>query len=206
MNSDDHINAMHERDIEEAMKEFAELPQAKLERMRRDEALPEFEREAAGRLYDVRQAAIDEIEARGREKQAEFEKAVEARKEARRLAREKNSGQEEPETVSAATGQRRGSEGLSKNRVAAETFADMLADAGLNAKARPTQRIQGRDVRDGWTVNVRDDEHEIGIVACWWGRDHFTCFLEIAGHVDRSAEGAVAVLAGLRAAVDFSRD
>lgn len=139
-------------------------------------------------------AAILEIEKRAAERSAqkvdEFKQAAQARREARQLARAYADAPEMPREPSPVLGQRRGSESVSKNQVFAELFADLLREGGLNAKARQTRRIQGRDVLDGWVVNVRDEENEVGIVASWWGRQHFACYFELAGHAERTEEAA----------------
>lgn len=75
-----------------------------------------------------------------------------------------------------------------------------MTAAGFPARARQTQAVQGRKVRDGWSVNLRDEDEEIGVVACWWGRGHFTAFAEIAGHRERTEEAAELLVRLLRAA------
>lgn len=154
------------------------LPDAKLEQMTRDDSLRQVERDVA------------DIIMRERRSEAETKAAVEQRAEARRLAKEAADDAQDLETVPAATGQPRGSEGLSKNQAAAESFAAILQRVGLPAKARRTQKVNNRDVVDGWTVNCRDAEAEVGYVAVWHGRGHFLAYVEIAGHRDRTDETA----------------
>lgn len=137
-------------------------------------------------------------DARAAEHHAQALKERDERIAARRLAAEATDVQSQPETLPPATGQRRASQGPSQNQADAETFASILRSSGLNAKAVATKRIQGRDVYDGWTVNVRDQEQEIGVVACWHGRRHFVCYLEVTGHADRTEEAAAIMLAAFR--------
>jgi hypothetical protein len=79
---------------------------------------------------------------------------------------------------------------MSENQIYAEKFAAIMRRRGFVALARQTHRVQGREVVNGWTVNVRDNETEMGVVACWFGRRHFVSYLEIAGHADRTEEAA----------------
>jgi hypothetical protein len=173
----------------EIARSFMDLSDAKLEQISRDESLRQIERDLAADLLHHRGLTAERRAARG---------AADARLEARQLARAYRDDSQDRDTPSAATGQRRGSEGLSKNREAAERFAEQLKAGGMNAIARQTKRIQGREVVDGWTVNVRDDAQEVGIVAAWWGRNHFTCFIEVTGHADRTDEAAGIVMAAMR--------
>lgn len=77
------------------------------------------------------------------------------------------------------------------NQVHAEAFAKILRDARLPCQVMGTHAIAGRGpVKDGWVVNYHDPDTEIGLVAAWWGRRHFTAYLEIAGHCDRTEETA----------------
>lgn len=166
-------------DMQALMQDMTGMPDAKLEQMSRDESLRQVERDVASAILCAR-----EIDFR-------VKKGVEERERRRQEARETIDALPETKQLPAATGQRRGYEGLSKNEAAATMFADVLVSrCGLPAKARRTQKIQGRDVVDGWVVNVRDPEAEVGYVAAWWGRGHFTAYVEIAGHIDRTDEVA----------------
>lgn len=191
MSSDEAmIDAAQEKAASSLATEYLELSEAKLERMREDRSLPDVEREAADRALAEKRAQRLEAENLARQKVGEFETAVAARKAARQQARETASDDPEPKQAKAATDKRRGADGMSPNNAAAEQFAAILRRRGINALARPTKRIQGREVLDGWMVNARDEKHEVGVVAAWWGRAHFTCFFEIAGHSDRTEESA----------------
>lgn len=78
----------------------------------------------------------------------------------------------------------------STNRAAADRFARALSAVGLTTGVRATNVVQGRPVKDGWAVNVRDEDREIGYVAAWWGRAHFLAYIEMAGHRSRTDEAA----------------
>lgn len=82
--------------------------------------------------------------------------------------------------------------GVSENGRNAERFAEAMRAAGHPlARARRTDAISSvGPVKDGWVVSVRDVDAEFGIVACWWGRNHFQAFVEIAGHAERTDEAA----------------
>jgi hypothetical protein len=112
-----------------------------------------------------------------------------ARSEWTRQLREEVEGAPEPSQVAADT-----------NQSAAERFAKRLTEAGFPAHAVKTLAVQGRKVKDGWAVNMHDADLEIGVVAAWWGRGHFTAYAEIAGHRERSDEAAELLLYSLRAA------
>lgn len=84
---------------------------------------------------------------------------------------------------------------MTENGRAALMFAVSLRAGGMDATPMRTGSVQGKPVKDGWTVNVHDGEHEIGFVACWWGRGHFIAYAEISGHRERSAEAASVMLA-----------
>lgn len=149
-------------------------------------------------IAEQRRRNKEAAEARAAEHHAEALRRRDERSAARRLAGGASDGQSQPETLPAATGQRRGSEWPSKNQQDAETFASILRSSGLNAKAVKTTRIQGRDVYDGWTVNIRDQAQELGVVACWHGRRHFICYLELTGHAERTEEAAAIMMAALK--------
>lgn len=181
---------MDEKHIEASLRAaWANHPDAMLDQLSRDESLRQIERDVAKDMLRERESAKNIAQA---------DAAKQQRLEARTLAKEAVDDSQDRQTLSAATGQRRVSQGPSKNQDHAENFAAMLRSSGLNAKARATQRIQGRDVHDGWQVNVRDDAQEIGIVACWHGRQHFVCYLEITGHAERTEEAADIMLAAMR--------
>lgn len=81
-----------------------------------------------------------------------------------------------------------------ENELAARMFADALKE-GLDVRpdlvhVMKTEAISGNRVRDGWTVNYHDGEAEVGLVAVWWGRGHFKAYIEIVGHIGRTAEAA----------------
>lgn len=160
------------------MMRFKGAKDATLEQITRDDSRREVERVVAADIL------------RNRQIQHEHEQAIKQRQAAREAARAMLEEPEEPKPVSAATGQRRASEGLSENQIFAEQFADIFRRRGFVATARKTERIQGREVVNGWTVNVHDKENEVGVVACWHGRRHFVSYLEISGHADRTQEAA----------------
>jgi hypothetical protein len=77
------------------------------------------------------------------------------------------------------------------NELKACQFATILTEAGLPCRAMKTNAIAGRGpVRDGWVVNARCEDTEIGIVGAWWGLGHFTAYIEITGHGGRTVEAA----------------
>lgn len=91
----------------------------------------------------------------------------------------------------------------SENARLAHEFAQAITEAGFPCKAARTARIANHgEVKDGWVVNLRDTATEIGVVACWWGRRHFTAFIEISGHNDLTDETARSFAAFLSAARD----
>lgn len=157
---------------------MVELPDAKLEQMTRDEGARQVEREVAGDILLER----ENLEA--------TRQGVARRAAARQAARDIVDDTQEPETALPASGDPGAFQGMSKNEVAAHNFALILGRVGLPARPRRTQKVNGRDVIDGWTVNVRDSEAEIGYVAVWYGRGHFQAYIEITGHRDRTDETA----------------
>lgn len=87
-----------------------------------------------------------------------------------------------------------------RNQLAAELFAARMRAAGYPAEARKTLSIANvGPVRDGWVVNIRDDEAEAGIVATWWGRAHFQAYVEIFGHIERTEDAARGLALALQA-------
>lgn len=193
--------------MDESEKALGRLEQHQAEEMSKSEgfasAVVQMDDDTLAR--HVHSSEIDELdraiavdEQRRRENVRRAGIAAADRVAARQQARETFDDTQEPKTPSAVTGQRRGSQWLSQNQHDAETFAGILRSSGLNAKARETKRIQGRDVYDGWMVNVRDEGQEIGIVAAWHGRRHFVCYVEIAGHAERTEEAARIMLAAMK--------
>lgn len=160
-----------------------DLPDAKLEQMTRDEGARQVEREVAGDILLER----ENLEA--------TRQGVARRAERRQLARATVDDEQGPETLPAATGHPGGSQAMTKNQAAAESFAAILQRVGPPAKARRTMKVNGRDVVDGWTVNCRDGEAEVGYVAVWYGRGHFQAYIEITGHRDRTDETAALFVA-----------
>lgn len=78
---------------------------------------------------------------------------------------------------------------MTPNQKAADDLAQILRDAGYpDAKARATQAVNGMKVSDGWQVNVHDEVTEIGLVAVFWGRKHFKCYVEFVGSTSDAVE------------------
>jgi len=157
------------------------LPDAKLERMTHDDSLRKVERDVAGdilagrRTYAASAAVEAEAEA---ERRAMLRKQAEEREVARR--REDTA---QPVDIDAVR---------TENEQAARMFAGLLqaaVDANL-VHVMKTEAIAGSKVRDGWTVNYHDNEAEVGLVAVWWGRGHFKAYIEMVGHIGRTAEAA----------------
>jgi hypothetical protein len=164
--------------ISELRARLGAVSDAKLEQMTRDESLRQVERDVAGDML------------REREQLEATKQGVARREERRQAARATVDDASWPETLPAVLGHPGGSQAMTKNQAAAESFAGILQRVGLPAKARRTQKVNGRDVVDGWTVNVRDAEAEVGYVAVWYGRGHFLAYVEITGHRDRTDETA----------------
>jgi hypothetical protein len=169
---------MNTINVSELRARLVGLSDAKLDQMSRDESLRQVERDVAG----------DMLRERGQLEQ--HRQGVARREERRQAARATVDDAQEPETLPAVLGHLGGSQAMTKNQAAAESFAGILQRIGLPAKARRTQKVNGRDVVDGWTVNVRDAEAEVGYVAVWHGRGHFLAYVEINGHRDRTDETA----------------
>jgi hypothetical protein len=159
------------------------LPDAKLERMTHDDSLRKVERDVAGdilagrRTYAASAAVEAEAEA---ERRAMLRKQAEEREVARR--REDTA---QPVDIDAVR---------TENEQAARMFAAALKE-GLDVKpdqvhVMKTEAIAGSKVRDGWTVNYHDSESEVGLVAVWWGKGHFKAYIEMVGHIGRTAEAA----------------
>lgn len=184
--------------IKALMQDMRLVSDAELERRTRDESSRQAARDAARRVLEYRATeGIDVRELIAQEERLAADRARADRAMARQRAKAIADDSPDQQAASPATGQRRGSERLSRNQPFAERFADALRNAGHVATARPTQRVQGREVIDGWAVNVRDNENEAGVVAVWWGRAHFSCYFEMNGHADRTAEAAVLMVAVL---------
>lgn len=170
------------------------LPDAALDAIDRDESRREIERLTARSILAERAArsgepnetaavvgALEGVSA----SQRKLMDAALYRKAARQEAREKEAPPGELEVVP-------GPDTRTKNELAATQFADLLSEVGLACKPMRTKAISGRGpVVDGWTVNYRDNGAEVGIVAAWWGRQHFTAFVEVAGHAERTVETAL---------------
>jgi hypothetical protein len=155
----------------------------------------ELERQAKERA-DLERAEFDRREREKRDTAAR--EAAAARVEAREAARQPDPV---PPAQDAQKGKLRhprlaGHDNNGPNATAARSFAASLTAAGLDCEARPTLSLSNRGpVKDGWTVNVRDDALELGFVASWYGRGHFQCYAEIAGHIERTDEAAALCLA-----------
>jgi hypothetical protein len=67
------------------------------------------------------------------------------------------------------------------NQFRAEEWAARMVSAGFPCKPMRTQAIGGVQVRDGWVVNIHDQEAEAGVVAAFWGRGHFRVHNEFVG-------------------------
>jgi hypothetical protein len=183
------------------------LKDAALDAIERDESRRDIERMTARAILKEREAQASGVGTEGGEageasnlvgalagisedqvKVSEAQRLLEAaqgRKAARLAAREVQPPAA-VETVEIAADAR------SKNELAAHQFAGLLCEAGIQCKPMRTKAIAGRGpVVDGWVVNYRDNASEIGIVAAWWGRQHFTAFVEVAGHAERTVETAL---------------
>lgn len=157
------------------------LPDAKLEQMTRDDSLRQIERDVAGDILAGRRtyAASAAVEAEA-ERRAMLRKQAEQREAARR--REDTA---QPVDIEVSR---------TENEQAARMFAAALKE-GLDVKpdlvhVMRTEAIAGNKVRDGWTVNYHDNEAEVGLVAVWWGKGHFKAYIEMVGHIGRTAEAA----------------
>lgn len=159
------------------------LPDAKLDQMTRDESRRQVERDVAGdiladrKTYAASQAAEAEAEAA---RLAHLEQQA-----AERAAAQANEDRSQPVDIEVTR---------TENEQAARSFADALKE-GLDVKPDfvhvvRTEAIAGNKVRDGWAVNYHDPETEVGLVAVWWGRGHFKAYIEMVGHIGRTAEAA----------------
>lgn len=168
------------------------LLDANLEQITRDESRRQVERDMAAAILADRAAYIAsqaaEVEARAtgvaqREKAAQERTSRLSAQAAERAAAAKEWPVEE-EVAGAAP--------QTENEKAARLFAMFLEDlvpCDL-VQVMKTQSIAGSKVIDGWTVNYHDPHTEIGLVAVWWGRGHFKAYVEMVGHIGRTAEGA----------------
>lgn len=166
------------------------LPDAKLDQMSRDDSLRQVERDIARTIMYER----DRIRLLGDPVNAVSVAALEAREEAKRKAMlAQQAAEREAARRSEDTAQSVDIEVTrTENEQAARMFADMLqaaVDPNLVHVMR-TEAIAGNKVRDGWTVNYHDNEAEVGLVAVWWGKGHFKAYIEMVGHIGRTAEAA----------------
>lgn len=172
------------------------LPEAKLEQMTRDDNARQVERDVAAAILADRKTYAASIAAPGGlvGDLGAFHQVAEAEAEAKRLA---HLEQQAAERAAAHANQDRTQPvdievTRTENEQAARSFAEMLqatVDPNLVHVMR-TQAIAGSKVRDGWTVNYHDSETEVGLVAVWWGRGHFKAYIEMVGHIGRTAEAA----------------
>lgn len=77
---------------------------------------------------------------------------------------------------------------MTPNEQAATHFAGILTKAGFPAKARPTAAVAGVKVKDGWAVNIRDEDTELGCVAVFYGRNHCKAYIEFLGYSEAADE------------------
>jgi hypothetical protein len=163
------------------------LENTALHRIARDEKRHQFERDIATNILTERQHEMDKREEAARIASAE-EDAARAIMEERAAAHARVDTEEEAQRQHDAYDAERGP---TNNYEHARVFALALNEAGLTCQVMGTQAIAGRgQVKDGWVVNYHCQDTEIGVVAAWWGRGHFTAYLEIAGHRDRTEETA----------------
>jgi len=157
------------------------LPDAKLDQMSRDDSLRQVERDIAlGILANRRTYASSHA--------AEVEEAAKHRAMLEQQAAEREAARRSEDTAQPVDIEVTRTE----NEQAARMFADLLqaaVDPNLVHVMR-TEAIAGNKVRDGWTVNYHDNEAEVGLVAVWWGRGHFKAYIEMVGHIGRTAEAA----------------
>jgi hypothetical protein len=182
MMEDEHENTIRMR--------MVGLPDAKLDQMSRDDSLRQVERDIARTIMYER----DRIRLLGDPVNAVSVAALEAREEAKRRAMlEQQAAEREAARRREDTAQPVDIEMTrTENEQAARMFADMLqaaVDPNLVHVMR-TEAIAGNKVRDGWTVNYHDTEAEVGLVAVWWGKGHFKAYIEMVGHIGRTAEAA----------------
>lgn len=159
------------------------LPDARLEQMTRDESRRQVERDVAGDILAERRtyAASAAVEA---EAEAERRQMLRKQAEEREAATLTEDGAQPVDIEVTRT----------DNHLAAYSFAAALKE-GLDVKPdlvhiMRTEAIAGVKVRDGWAVNYHDNETEVGLVAVWWGRGHFKAYIEMVGHIGRTAEAA----------------
>jgi hypothetical protein len=156
---------------------------ARLEAMTRNDNARQVERDVAAAIladrktYAASQVAEAEAEAK---RLAHLEQQA-----AERAAAHANEDRAQPVDIEVTR---------TDNHLAAYSFAAALKE-GLDVKpdlvhVMRTEAIAGVKVRDGWTVNYHDNETEVGLVAVWWGRGHFKAYIEMVGHIGRTAEAA----------------
>ena len=189
------------------MKETIEMSQDRLVTLTDDE-LRAFEADESNRVT-LRDYALGILSAREAERQSAHQaQLAEAEAKAQAEVQQRQADREAARAVVDETpAQPKGEpEASSANHAAAIRFNQRLAAAGLHTGVMQTEAVQGRRVRDGWMVNVHDTDLEIGFVACWWGRGHFTAFAEVAGHRDRTDEAADLMLALLHRAREHEQE
>jgi hypothetical protein len=170
---DEHENTIRMR--------MSGLPDAKLDQMSRDDSLRQVERDVALGILANRRTYASSLTVEA--EQEAKRKAMLAQQAAEREAARRREDTAQPVDIEVTR---------TENEQAARMFADMLqaaVDPNLVHVMR-TEAIAGNKVRDGWTVNYHDSETEVGLVAVWWGRGHFKAYIEIVGHVGRTAEAA----------------
>jgi len=175
MMEDEHENTIRMR--------MVGLPDAKLDQISRDDSLRQVERDIALGILANRRTYASSL-------------TVEAEQEAKRKAMiEQQAAEREAARRSEDTAQPVDIEVTrTENEQAARMFAAALKE-GLDVKpdqvhVMRTEAIAGNKVRDGWTVNYHDTEAEVGLVAVWWGKGHFKAYIEMVGHIGRTAEAA----------------
>lgn len=173
MMEDEHENTIRMR--------MVGLPDAKLDQMSRDDSLRQVER-------DIALAIIANRRTYASSHAAEVEQAAKHRAMLEQQAAEREAARRREDTAQPVDIEVTRTE----NEQAARMFAGMLqaaVDPNL-VHVMKTEAIAGNKVRDGWTVNYHDNEAEVGLVAVWWGRGHFKAYIEMVGHIGRTAEAA----------------
>lgn len=157
------------------------LPDAALEAITRDDNRRQVERDVAAAILADR-AAYNTSHEGDIELAKKHQGSLAQQAEERKAAAEKTGGDDAAHVDG---------EDRTANERSAQAFAFTLNAAGLKCQAMRTQAIANRGpVKDGWVVNYHDTDLEIGLVATWWGRNHFQAYIEVAGHADRSDETA----------------
>ena len=159
------------------------LPDAKLDQMSRDDSLRQVERDIALGILANRRTYASSLTVEA--EQEANRQAMLQRQAAERDAARRREDTAQPVDIEVTR---------TENEQAARMFAAALKE-GLDVKpdqvhVMRTEAIAGVKVRDGWTVNYHDNETEVGLVAVWWGRGHFKAYIEMVGHIGRTAEAA----------------